>query len=50
MTSPQKYDLEFKQVHTIRGHSLHWLVAKEMNAKEEDPFGWEEEIKIYNVE
>lgn len=50
MIGLQDYDLEFKPVHTIKGHSLCQLATKVVDAKEDDPSGWEQEIEMYNVE
>lgn len=46
----QEYDLEFKLVHTIKGHSLCWLAAEVVDEKKEDPSGWEQKIEMYNLE
>lgn len=51
MTGLQEYDLGFKPVHTIKGHSLCRLAAEVVNTKEEGVLlGWEQEIEMYNVE
>lgn len=50
MTCLQEYDIEFKRVHTVKGHGLCRLAAEVMDSPEEYTSGWEEEIKIYNVQ
>lgn len=41
MTSLQEYDLEFKIVHTVKGHGFFQLAAEAINSPEEEYFGWE---------
>lgn len=50
MTSLQEYDLEFKPVFTVKGHGIFWLTKKAVNEIEDDPFGWDQDIEMYNVE
>ena len=40
----QEYDMEFKPVHTIKGHGLCRLAAEAMNVTKDDPSRWEKEI------
>lgn len=46
----QEYELELKLFHTMKGHGLFWLSVEAMDVKENDQSGWEQEIKMYNVE
>lgn len=52
MIGLQEYDLDIKPVHTIKGHGLYRLIAKAVHAQEEEEeiTGWEQEIKMYDVE
>lgn len=34
----------------IKDRGIFFLVTKAVDAKGEDPYGWEHEIKMYNVE
>lgn len=49
MIDLQEYDLKFKSVH-IKFYGLCWLASEVVDTKEDDPFGWEQEIEMYNVE
>jgi len=50
ITGMQEYDLEFKPVHTIKGHGLCRLPIEAVDEKEDDSSSWNQEIEIYNVE
>ena len=52
MTGLQEYHLDIKLVHTIKGHGIFQLVAKDVNAKEEEKEirGPEKDIEMYNNE
>lgn len=50
MTCLQKYDLEFKLVHTIKGHGLCKLATEERYAPEQGLSELEQEIEMYNIE
>jgi len=39
MAGLQEYDLEFKLVHTVKGHGLCQLEVEAMNAIKDDPSG-----------
>ena len=49
VTSLQGYDLEFKPVHTIKGHGLCRLTAKAIDSPEEESSRWEQDIEMYNI-
>lgn len=50
MTGLQEYDLEFKPVHTIKGHGIFWIAAEAVDVKEEYLSSLDHEIEMYNVE
>lgn len=49
MTRLQEYFMDFKLVHTIKGHGLCKLLKQEMLLKKYLS-GWEKEIEMYNIE
>lgn len=46
MIGLQKYDLEFKLVHMIKGHSFYQLVVEVVDAKEDDLSRLGQEIEM----
>jgi len=52
MTGLKDYDLDIKLVDTVKGHGLCRLAAKAIHAREEEEelVGWDQEIKMYDVE
>lgn len=50
MTRLQEHDLQFKPILNIEGHGLRQLATEVRYTPEQDLSGWEQEIKMYNIE